>query len=51
MGGMIGMIWSWTPAANMRYISKLRQNFFPLARAEKRGEKVKKGEKVESKKV
>ena len=27
------------------YISKLRQNFFPLARAEKRGKKAKKGEK------
>jgi hypothetical protein len=30
-------------------IGKLRQNFFPLARAEKRGEKAKKGEKVEIK--
>jgi hypothetical protein len=28
-------------------IGKLRQNFFPLARAEKRGKKGKKGEKVE----
>jgi hypothetical protein len=32
-------------------IGKLRQNFFPLARAENRGKKAKKGEKVESKKV
>ena len=32
-------------------ISKLRQNFFALARAEKKGGKVKKGQKVKSKKV
>jgi hypothetical protein len=31
-------------------IGKFRQNFFPLARAEKRGKKVKKGGKLESKK-
>jgi hypothetical protein len=33
------------------FISKLRQNFFSLARAEIRGKKGEKEEKVESKKV
>jgi hypothetical protein len=32
-------------------IGELKQNFFPLARAEKREEKAKKCEKVKSKKV